>query len=654
MEPFLFLFSINTIVGTYCAHIVQVARLPSPLDVLNPNETKESQMSTNKYIYTPSELQSLIHKKPRVYTTLKVLRETHDHLKRIYPSVNNIKERVYLYINGLAEQPKCECGGVLVWSNSITIGYTECSNKKCEYRKERIKSKRSATNLERYGVEFPLQSDDTKEKVKATNLERYGTEYGFQSEEVKSKIKTTNNERYGVNAPLQSNKFKEKVKATNRERYGTDYGFQSEEVKSKIKSVLTERYGVINPGQMESVREKVKATNQERYGVEYVSQSEEIKERIKATNQERYGVEYAAQSEEIKEKQRQSLWITYYNKNKDVFKFRPLDTSSRTQFGDIVQCKSCGEESEFYHVNGPMSWRCPHCEPVMNGVSNVELDVLNYVKSIYNGEVIHGDRTVLNGKELDIYVPAKNFAIEFNGVYFHSANTETDKEMTTYHLNKTLGCERQGINLMHVWEYDWRDSVKQKIIKSMIRSKLGLGERIYARETEVREVSTTVTKQFLFMNHLQGESASKVNLGLYYQGDLVAIMTFGKPRFNKGYDWELIRYCNVLDVTIVGGASKLLKHFINNHSCSILSYANREHSNGKLYEALGFSLINESQPSYQWVKGSTLLKRYQTQKHKLQSLLGESFDPSKTESENMFANGYRRIWDCGNLVFAIK
>jgi hypothetical protein len=131
-------------------------------------------------------------------------------------------------------------------------------------------------------------------------------------------------------------------------------------------------------------------------------------------------------------------------------------------------------------------------------------------------------------------------------------------------------------------------------------------------------------------------------------------MTFGKPRFNKGYDWELIRYCNVLDTTIVGGASKLLKHFINNHSGSILSYANREHSNGKLYEALGFNLINESQPSYQWVKGSTLLKRYQTQKHKLQSLLGESFDPLKTESENMFNNGYRRIWDCGNLVFAIK
>jgi hypothetical protein len=110
----------------------------------------------------------------------------------------------------------------------------------------------------------------------------------------------------------------------------------------------------------------------------------------------------------------------------------------------------------------------------------------------------------------------------------------------------------------------------------------------------------------------------------------------------------------LINHNVVGGASKLLKHFRKNHSGSILSYANREHSTGKLYEALGFSLINVAQPNYQWCKGNSLLKRYATQKHKLPKLLNESFDPSKTESENMFSNEYRRIWDCGNLVFAIK
>jgi hypothetical protein len=280
-----------------------------------------------------------------------------------------------------------------------------------------------------------------------------------------------------------------------------------------------------------------------------------------------------------------------------------LDATNRTQIGDLVQCKSCGEESGFHYANGPMSWRCPHCDPNTNGFSNAELEVLNYVKSIYDGEVIHGDRTVLKPKELDIYVPDKNFAIEFNGTYWHSADEETDSDKMKYHLNKTIGCESAGINLMYIWEHYWNDVLKQKIIKSMIRSKLGLGKRIYARATEVREVSSTATKQFLTLNHLQGHSNSSINLGLYHQGDLVALMTFGKPRFNKNYDWELIRYCSLINHNVVGGASKLLKHFRKNHEGSILSYANREHSNGKLYRSLGFNLISESQNLSQTING---------------------------------------------------
>jgi hypothetical protein len=326
-------------------------------------------------------------------------------------------------------------------------------------------------------------------------------------------------ERYGVKTPLQSNEIKEKVKATNLERYGAEYTFQSEEIKSKIKSVLVESYGVENPGQ-----------------------SEEIRHRVIATNLERYGVENPSQSVEVIEKQKHSTWINFYAQYKDSLKYVPLDSSSRTQFGDLVKCKSCGEESEFHYANGPMSWRCPHCEPITNGFSNAELEVLNYVKSIYDGEVIHGDRTVLKPKELDIYVPEKNFAIEFNGTYWHSADEETDSDKMKYHLNKTIGCESNGINLMYIWEHDWSNILKQNIIKSMVRSKLGLGKRIYARATEVREVSSTITKQFLALNHLQGHSNSSINYGLYHQGDLVALMTFGKPRFNNNYDWELIRY----------------------------------------------------------------------------------------------------------------
>jgi hypothetical protein len=490
--------------------------------------------------------------------------------------------------------------------------------------------------------------------MKSTTLCRYGVEHATQMKEVQDKKKATNLERYGAEHPQQTKEVQDKIKATNVERYGVENPIQSKEAQNKRKKTNLERYGVENPFQSKEAQNKFKATNLERYGVEYPIQSKGAQDKKKATMIERHGSVYALQSKEAQDKFKATSWINFYEQFKDSMKYVPLDSSSRTQFGDLVKCKSCGKESEFYHTNGPMSWRCPHCETNINGISNSELEVLEFVQSIYDGEVIHGDREVLKPKELDIFVPEKNFAIEFNGTYWHSADEESDDEMKTYHLNKTLGCESAGINLMHIWEHDWNDSMKQKIIKSMIHSKLGLSKRIYARHTRVREVSSVVTKQFLSMNHLQGQSNSSINLGLYHHGDLVALMTFGKPRFNSNYDWELIRYCGLLETNVVGGASKLLKHFRKNNNGLILSYANREHSNGKLYEALGFELINEAQPNYQWWKGNQMLKRYATQKHKLPKLLNETFDSSKTESENMFANGYRRIWDCGNLVYELR
>jgi hypothetical protein len=606
----------------------------------------------NESIYSPAELKEIVTKYPCHFSQLKETQETLQHIKDLYTDIAAQPERAYMYINELLEKPKCECGCDKKWSGSISRGYGECSDIKCKFRKHRILESRKATNVERHGVEFLLQSEAAKEKYKSTSLRHHGTSNPMQSQEVKDKLKETNLERYGVEYTGGIKEFREKGKTTSLARYGVENPAQSEEIKSKIKSVLFERHGVENPGQIESVKEQVKATNLERYGVEYPSQSSVFKDKAKATNVDRYGVEHPAQLESVKLKARTSSWFSYYDKNKDVLKFRPLDESTRPEFGDLVQCKSCGEESAYRGT--PIHWRCPHCEPITSGSSRPELEVLDYIKSIYDGEVIHGDRAVLKPKELDIYVPEKNFAIEFNGTYFHSADEESDKEMAAYHLNKTKGCESQGINLMHIWEYDWNNVLKQKIIKSMIRSKLGLGKRIYARETEVREVSSVVTKQFLSMNHLQGESVSKVNLGLYHNKDLIAIMTFGKPRFNKNYEWELIRYCSLLETNVVGGASKLIKHFRKNYPGSILSYANREHSTGKLYEALGFSLINVAQPNYQWWKGNALLKRYATQKHKLPKLLNESFDLSKTESENMFSNEYRRIWDCGNLVYELS
>lgn len=220
-------------------------------------------------------------------------------------------------------------------------------------------------------------------------------------------------------------------------------------------------------------------------------------------------------------------------------------------------------------------------------------------------------------------------------------------------LRKTEEYSSKGIQLLHIFENEWL--LNRDIWKSVILSKLGKNEIIYARKCEIRDVSDTESKVFLIENHLQGYSIASVRKGLYYNNELAAIMTFGKLRFSKEYDYELIRYCSKKFINVVGGASRLLKAFTREHSNSkIVSYANRRWSNGSLYERLGFTLVRKTAPNYFYFKNPLMLEsRLAFQKHKLKDRL-PNFDENLTETENMYNHGYRKIYDCGNLVYELS
>jgi hypothetical protein len=126
-----------------------------------------------------------------------------------------------------------------------------------------------------------------------------------------------------------------------------------------------------------------------------------------------------------------------------------------------------------------------------------------------------------------------------------------------------------------------------------------------------------------------------------------------KPLYNKKYEWEIIRFCNKLNTSVVGGFSKLLKYFKNEHNGSIITYADKRHSNGNLYKNNGFEELHDSKPNYFYVKKRDIFSREKFQKHKLKDLF-ENFNPDLTEWENMQLNNYDRIWDCGNKVFELR
>ena len=339
----------------------------------------------------------------------------------------------------------------------------------------------------------------------------------------------------------------------------------------------------------------------------------------------------------------------------DVNRYDILEYPNRLSDGMKIRCKKCGKETVVRMTCGRLntlnhnSLLCKHCEN-FNGTSKTEKDIVDFIRSISPDEnIVENDRSILNPKEIDIYIPERKLAFEYDGLYWHCDEDGDSKR----HLRKTLGCEAKNIHLVHLFENEWKE--KQDIVKSRIRNLFGIYDKtIYARACSVKEVPSKESLAFQWQNHIQGGVNSKVNLGLYYDGELVSLMTFSKPRFSKKYEWELVRFCNRCGYHIPGGASKLLKHFEREyHPISIVSYADRRwsmKSESTLYNRLGFSLVSESSPNYWYIKDGELFNRIQFQKHRLKDVL-EKFDESKSEWQNMRDNGYDRIFDCGNLVF---
>ena len=222
-----------------------------------------------------------------------------------------------------------------------------------------------------------------------------------------------------------------------------------------------------------------------------------------------------------------------------------------------------------------------------------------------------------------------------------------------YHNNKTKLAKDAGITLIHIFENDWIST--PELCKSRIQNMvMTTNTKIMARKCIIKPVNTSVEREFLNNNHIQGYVASKLCYGLYYDGALVCLMSFSASRFTSDTQWELIRCCTTMSCVVQGGASKLFTHFIKGHSpTSVVSFSDRARNTGGVYNTLGFKYHHTSKPNYKYFHKSNrlkLLSRVKFQKHKLHKHLPR-FDPDLSEWENMKANGYNRIWDCGSDVF---
>ena len=497
----------------------------------------------------------------------------------------------------VAEVPACACGKPRLFKG-FGKGYTAACKTTC-FGKQRSAELKM---LERYGVANSFQLEKSKQNGIATSQKRYGKDHFSQTAEfIKGAIET------------------------NQKNLGVDWPTQSDVITTKRRLQNNKKYGVNDPLQLPVVQAKLIQTNIQRYGVSWPTQNKLTVKKGQLTRKK---------TEDLKNPNRLKL-----NDPEAVL----------ARYGELKNLTTLSTELGL-HVNFVSRWFKNNGFAVdkKSRASSIEIELFEWLEGAGFEPRLH-DRDLIKPYEIDVVV--NNLGIEVNGIYWHSFDAVETTEEKRRHLRKLEMAELAGVGLFQFTDLEWNS--RKDIIKSIILHRLGQSTPIYARKTQVKELKNSDVKEFFNLNHLQGHVPASVNLGLFLRDELVAVMNFSKPRFNKNYPWELIRYAGKKFHNVVGGAEKLLKAFQTMHVGPILSYSDRMKFTGALYERLGFVKSHVNPPAYHYTDRKQLMSRVKFQKHKLSKVL-KIFDPSLSEAENCFNNKLRRYWDCGTIAWALK
>lgn len=278
---------------------------------------------------------------------------------------------------------------------------------------------------------------------------------------------------------------------------------------------------------------------------------------------------------------------------------------------------------------------CPRCST--SGTSKKEIALADYVETLV--PIVRNARSVIPPQELDIYIPSKNIAVEFNGLYWHTE----DKVGQEYHYKKWLACHTAGVQLITIWEDQWDNN--QDVVKRMLESKINGRPGIGARNTVLKDIPFSDSARFLNYWHIQGKSTGTWHKGLYCDGELVAVGVFKKMKD----DVYLERYA--ASMSISGGLQKMMKSI---GADSYVTFADLSVSNGRLYEATGWTEDSILKPDYKYLYNGMLVHKFNFRLKRFRSDPLLQYAEGLSERQLAVLNNIPRVYDCGKVRYVLK
>ena len=499
--------------------------------------------------------------------------ELYNYVNKIDSRTGKFTEKLYIFLNG---RSTCEtCNSTNLFFIGFNKGFSRCCSIKC--------SANSADNKQKHLQKLYSKYDVSSEEDYKIKLRELKNKY---ARDRRAKLPKTKKPKKILSSFEKLLKI-ERARNTCNAKYGVDNPSKTEAVKKQIKDFWEN----ISDNDLQQIINKRKETNLKIYGTKSTLQHSSTLKKIENTKIKKYGsIDAANKASGVKiGKQRREKFykeiISNFDSASPVFSIDEYNGVKHHTYK--FKCHTCNNEFVSSIDNG-FSPRCTYCFPKFPKTTEPEIKIREFL--IENGIKFDSSRTdIISPKELDIYIPSANLAIEYCGLYWHSELLRP----FDYHSKKYLDCAKKNIQLLTIFHDVWYE--KQELVKNLILylCNKNTAQQFNIDDCNIKNISETEFN--IFNNQYQidtfYENCEYNRYGLFYNNLLISTISCINNQFENSAKILNITIHPKFSIDII--TTYWISYLVDTlHLIKLSIYSNHLYDNGNIYKNLGFREID--------------------------------------------------------------